>query len=68
MDEQRLIDIETRLAHQDRLLSDLDAALGSQQSQLLRLEQLCQSLLERIRSMADSAPTTAAGDERPPHY
>jgi SlyX protein len=68
VDEQRLIDIETRLAHQDRLLGDLDAALGNQQTQLMRLEQLCQSLLERIRSMADSAPTSAAGDERPPHY
>jgi uncharacterized coiled-coil protein SlyX len=34
----------------------------------MRLEQLCESLLERIRSMADSAPTSAAGDERPPHY
>jgi SlyX protein len=68
VDEERLIDIETRLAHQERLLGDLDTALGSQQAQLMRLEQLCQSLIDRMRSMAEAAVTAAPGDERPPHY
>ena len=68
MDDERMIDIETRLAHQDRLLGDLDVALASQQAQLMRLEQLCQSLLERMRSMAEAAATAKPEDERPPHY
>lgn len=68
MDDERLIEIETRLAHQDRLLGDLDAALASQQGQLMRLEQLCQSLLERMRSMAEAASSAKPDDERPPHY
>jgi SlyX protein len=68
VDEQRLIDIETQLAHQERLLADLDLALADQQVQLGRLEQLCQSLIERLRSMAEAAPTAATPDERPPHY
>ena len=68
MDDERMIDIETRLAHQDRLLGDLDAALASQQAQLMRLEQLCQSLVERIRSLAEPASGLTADNERPPHY
>ncbi|MDH4048905.1 MAG: SlyX family protein, partial [Gammaproteobacteria bacterium] len=68
MNEQRLIEIETKLAHQEQLLSELDRALTGQQAQMTRLEQLCQSLIDRIRSMADAAPAGPAGDERPPHY
>jgi SlyX protein len=68
VNEQRLIEVETRLAHQERLLGDLDQALSSQQAQLMRLEQLCQTLVERLRSLAESAPAAPPGDERPPHY
>jgi SlyX protein len=67
VNEQRLIEIETRLAHQDRLLGDLDLALTSQQAQLTRLEQMCQKLIDHMRSMSD-AEADEPGDERPPHY
>jgi SlyX protein len=66
--EQRLIEIETKLAHQERLLSELDSALTSQQAQMTRLEQLCQSMIARLRTMADAAPAESNADERPPHY
>ncbi len=68
MNEQRLIEIETQLAHQEHLLSSLNDALTLQQAQLMRLEELCRSLLQRIRSLPGPAPEGAAGDERPPHY
>lgn len=68
MNEQRLIEIETKLAHQEHLLSSLDDALTRQQAQLTRLEELCRSLLQRIRSLPELAPEGSAGDERPPHY
>jgi SlyX protein len=68
VNEQRLIEIETKLAHQEHLLSSLDDALTRQQSQLTRLEELCRSLVQRIRSLPEPSTEGPAGDERPPHY
>ena len=67
VDDEKIIDIETKLAHQEHLLASLDDALSNQQAQIAELEQLCQSLVERIRALSE-----AGGDERddepPPHY
>lgn len=61
-----MIEIETRLAHQEHLLGDLNDALTSQQAQISSLETLCRSLLERLREVLNDSPGTV--DERPPHY
>ena len=66
MDENRLIDIETKMAHQEQLLSELNDALTDQQAQISRLESLCQGLIDRLKSLGESAEPS--GDERPPHY
>ncbi len=66
MDEDRLIDIETKMAHQEQLLSELNDALTDQQAQISRLESLCQSLIDRLKSLGEQADPS--GDERPPHY
>ncbi len=68
MDEDRLIDIETKIAHQEQLLSELNEALTDQQAQIGRLESLCQSLMDRLKSLVDNAAAEQASDERPPHY
>ena len=68
MSEKRLIEIETKLAHQEHLLASLDDALVQQQAQLTRLEELCANLLQRFRSLPEPADGPAGGDERPPHY
>ena len=68
MDEDRLIDIETKIAHQEQLLSELNEALTDQQAQIGRLESLCQSLMDRLKSLVDNAGAEQASDERPPHY
>ncbi len=68
MDEDRLIDIETKMAHQEQLLSELNEALTDQQAQIGRLESLCQSLIDRLNSLGDNAGTGQVSDERPPHY
>ena len=67
VDDEKIIDIETKLAHQEHLLASLDDALSNQQAQIAELEQLCQSLVERIRALSETG-----GDERddepPPLY
>ena len=68
MSEERFVDLESRLAHQDQLLNQLNDAVTAQQATIMQLEALCKSLLERVRSMSDAAPAADSGDEQPPHY
>jgi SlyX protein len=63
-----MIDIETKLAHQEHLLSELNDALTDQQAQITRLEALCQSLIDRVKSLAEAAGSDEPPGERPPHY
>ena len=68
MSEDRFVDIETRLAHQDQLMNELNDVVTSQQAKIMQLDALCQALIERVRTVTDGAPSADAGDERPPHY
>lgn len=63
-----MIDIETKLAHQEHTLAELNTALTSQQSQITVLEDLCKTLLGRVRSLSEASPEGDPADERPPHY
>jgi len=67
MSEDRLVDIEVKLAHQDQLLIDLDRIVTDQQSKIMQLEELVASLIDRVRSMGEDA-SDSPQDERPPHY
>jgi SlyX protein len=68
MNEERLIDIEVKLAHQEHALDEVNQVLMDQQAQLMRLEQVCQSLVERLRGMSDETATDERDNDKPPHY
>jgi len=68
MSEERFIDLETRLAHQDQLLNELNDVVSAQQAKIMQLEELCKALVQRVRSVSDGVPEGDPGDERPPHY
>jgi SlyX protein len=68
MSEKRFIDLESRLAHQDQLLHELNAVVTDQQQQIMHLEELCKSLITRVRSIGEAMSDDDVGDERPPHY
>ncbi len=68
MSDERLIDIETRLAYQDQTINELNEALANQQQSIMKLERLCATLLERIATLNEAMPGTGETDERPPHY
>jgi SlyX protein len=68
MSEERLVDIESRLAHQDQLLNELNDVVTQQQQKIMNLEELCRSLVDRIRSMGNALAADAPQDEQPPHY
>lgn len=63
-----MIEIETRLAHQEYTIAELNDALSSQQLQISNLELLVTALRERIKALAEIAPTGGDTDEVPPHY
>jgi SlyX protein len=68
MSEERFIDLESRLAHQDQMLSELNDVVTEQQARLMQLEELCRGLVDRVRSLGESQPAGDPADERPPHY
>lgn len=68
MSEERFIDLETRLAHQDQLLNQLNDVVTEQQAKIMQLEALCKSLIQRVQSVSDGPSSQDAADERPPHY
>lgn len=67
-DEQRIVEIETKLAHQEYLVSELNEALTDQQSRISALELRCDGLLDRIKALGESGPSGSDIDEQPPHY
>lgn len=68
MSEERFIDLESRLAHQDQMLSELNDVVTEQQARLMQLEELCRTLVDRLRSLGEGVSASDPEDERPPHY
>lgn len=68
MSEERFIDLESRLAHQDQLLHELNDVVTDQQAKIMQLEELCRSLIDRVRSLGEGVPADDPSTERPPHY
>ena len=68
VDEDRIIEIETKLAHQEHLVLELNRVISDQQQQISQLEHRYLALLDRVKSLADSAGNADPADERPPHY
>lgn len=68
MTEQRFVDLETKLAHQEHLLLELNDIITKQQENIMRLEELCDSIIQRVRALSEGASAGAGVDEKPPHY
>ena len=68
MSEERFIDLESRLAHQDQLLNDLNDVVTEQQAKIMQLEELCRILIQRMSSLGEGMSEGDTSDERPPHY
>lgn len=66
--DERLIDLETRIAYQEATLRDLNDVIARQQKQIDRLEQTCRALIERLARVAPGGDKGSPEDEVPPHY
>lgn len=65
--EQRLIDLETRVAFQEDAIQELSDVVYRQQQQLDRLEKINALMLQRLQDLPEGNPGSVV-DEKPPHY
>ena len=68
MDDEKLIDIESKLAHQEHTIAELNEALTDQQSQLSTMAAQMRMLMDRVRAMSEAMPGDDPQNEKPPHY
>lgn len=66
--ENRLVELETRVAFQEHTLQELNAVVARQQQEILHLRRELDALRSQVRALA---PTLVAGrgeETPPPHY
>ncbi len=68
MDNERIIELETRLSFVEHHISELSDVIAQQAQQLERLQQINEKLVERVRVLAESGKARSGVDEKPPHY
>lgn len=65
--EERLIEIESKISHQEFLIEKLNEALIHQQQTVDRLEGTLNGLIKRLGNLSNE-PEIGPGNEKPPHY
>lgn len=68
MNEDRLIEIETKLAYQERMISELNTVIIDQQSIIEELLKHVHALNQRVMELSESLALPDGGSEKPPHY
>lgn len=68
MEDEKIIDLQTRIAHQEHTIAELNDVVTGQQTELAMLTAQVRALTDRVRALSESVPASAAGDESPPHY
>lgn len=66
--EERLINLESKLAHQEYLLDVLNRTVYEQQKKLGELDALCVALAKRLADVHARLPDGLPANEKPPHY
>ncbi len=64
--EDRFIDIEIKLAHQEDMVESLNQLVYEQQKRMDKLEAMCGALAQHIRDNAHGGPNPV--NDKPPHY
>jgi len=69
MNEERLVEIETKIAFQEQTIKDLNDVLYEQQQEIERLGSICDALVKRFKELSEFTPGIDAPlNEKPPHY
>ncbi len=69
MEKERLKDIETKIAFQEKTINDLNDVVYEQQKEIEKLGAIVESLLQKDKESAKlSLQINAPANEKPPHY
>lgn len=68
MSDERIINLEFKLAHQEKQLEDLSDVLYKQQQTIDNLETLLQGITKRLQDVLGHEEDDIRGHEKPPHY
>ncbi len=64
-----MVEIETKIAFQEKTLKDLNDELYEQQKEIQRLGSICETLMKRVNELSESTlGIDAPANEKPPHY
>lgn len=66
--EQRLVELETRLAFQEQALNEMSQALAEARLEAARSEALLQAVLADLRGLRGALYADAGSEPPPPHY
>lgn len=67
--EERIVELETQLAHQQHLCDQLNQVLVDQSKRLMRLERVVVQLENQVKDlMPQQREIRDLLDEKPPHY
>lgn len=66
--EERLVNIESKLASQEYLLDVLNQTVYQQQKKIDELDALCVALAKRLADVHARLPDSLPANEKPPHY
>lgn len=66
--ENKIIDLQSKLAFQDETINELNEVITDQQNQLDKLSEEIRLLNLRISSVAEASNVTEEKEPPPPHY
>ena len=66
--ENRLVELEIKIARQEDLMEALNQTAYRQQKKIDELEALCSALARRIKDMRADDGGQGLAHEKPPHY
>ncbi len=66
--EQRVIELETRLTHQERVCDDLSGVIAAQARTIDVLTAQMRALRDRVADLAAGWPGAPQDEPPPPHY
>ena len=68
MNENRLVEIETKLAFQENTIKDLSETVYNQQKQIDTLKETLKHLIDQIEDSSLISTEGNLKDDKPPHY
>ncbi|MGZ3745294.1 MAG: SlyX family protein [Pseudobdellovibrionaceae bacterium] len=67
MTEERFIEIETKITHQEFLIEQLNKVICEQQNKIDQLEAVLMTLVKRTQELLPP-PEIGPANDKPPHY